>query len=59
MYIIEIYMKMQYKSSITKNHRIKRKHFFDGVPLNDKLPFKLFLDFATEIKKGIVGKSSD
>ena len=50
---------MQCKSSITKNHKIKRKHFFDGVPLNDKLPLKLFLDFATEIKKGIVGKSSD
>ena len=26
-------MKKQYKSSITKNHKIKKKIFFDGVPL--------------------------
>ena len=26
-------MKKQYKSSITKDHKIKRKYFFDGVPL--------------------------
>ena len=26
-------MKKQYKSSITKNHKIRRKSFFDGVPL--------------------------
>ena len=33
----EIYMKIQYKSSITNNHRIKKKKKkkkkFDGVPL--------------------------
>ena len=32
-YITEIYMKKQYKSSITRNHKIKKKIFFDGVPL--------------------------
>ena len=26
-------MKNQYKSSITKNHKIEKKFFFDGVPL--------------------------
>ena len=26
-------MKKQYKSSITKNHKIRKKYFFDGVPL--------------------------
>ena len=26
-------MKKQYKSSLTKNHKIKKKYFFDGVPL--------------------------
>ena len=31
-YINEIYMKKQYKSSITKNNKIKEKFFFDGVP---------------------------
>ena len=30
--ITEIYMKKQYKSSITKNHKIQRKKKFDGVP---------------------------
>ena len=33
-YITEIYMKNQYKSSIIKNNKItKKKIFFDGVPL--------------------------
>ena len=32
-YIIEIYMKKQYKSSIIKNHKItKKKSYFDGFP---------------------------
>ena len=26
-------MKKQYKSSITKNHEIKKKCIFDGIPL--------------------------
>ena len=30
-YITEIYMKKQYKSSITMNHKIKKE--IDGVPL--------------------------
>ena len=32
-YITEIYMIKQFKSSITKNHKIKRNIVFDGVPL--------------------------
>ena len=33
-YITEIYMKKQYKSPITKNHKIKKKSiFFYGIPL--------------------------
>ena len=35
MYVTEIYFEKQYKSSITKNHKIKKNFFFffDGVPL--------------------------
>ena len=29
-------MKNQYKSSIIKNHNIKRKYLFGGVPLKKK-----------------------
>ena len=32
-YLTEIYMKKQHKSSITKNNKIEQKCFFDGVPL--------------------------
>ena len=32
-YITEIYMKKQFKSIITKNHKIKKIDIFDGVPL--------------------------
>ena len=32
-YITEIYMKKQYKSSTIKNHKITKKYFFDGVPV--------------------------
>ena len=35
LYITEIYMKKQYKSSKLKNHEITEKRFFDGVPLKD------------------------
>ena len=31
--ITEMYMKKQYKSSITKNNKFKKISFFDGVPL--------------------------
>ena len=33
MYITEIYMKKQYKSSKTNNYKIRNKIFFDGRPL--------------------------
>ena len=32
-YITEIYMRKQYKSSIMTNHKITNKNFFDGVPI--------------------------
>ena len=37
-------MKKQHKSSITKNHKIKQKSFFDGVPLThyQTTNFRLF-----------------
>ena len=30
-YITEIYIRKQYKSSIIQNHKITNKNFFDGV----------------------------
>ena len=32
-YVTEIYMKKHHISSIIKNHKIRRKYIFDGVPL--------------------------
>ena len=32
-------MKKQYKSSITKNHKIKENYFFDGVPFKGYVAF--------------------
>ena len=52
-------MKKQYKSSITKNHKIKKKYFFERVPLKSYVALSYFLHLAPEIKKNIVGKSSD
>ena len=36
-------MKKQYKSSVTENHKIKKKYFFDSVPLKDYVAM-LFLE---------------
>ena len=36
-YVTEIYMKKQCKSSITKNHKIRKKNCFGGVPLRSLL----------------------
>ena len=52
-------MKKQFKSSIIKNHKITKRKFFDGVPLKGYVASNLFLDLASEIKKSIVGISSD
>ena len=39
-------MKKQYRSSVTKNHKIKKKKiFFDGVPLKGYIASKLFFRF--------------
>ena len=59
-YLTEIYMKKQHNSSITKNHRIKQKRFFDGVPLKRLRNLLSYFSFcARNKKKSIVGKSSD
>ena len=54
-------MKKQHKSSITKNHRIKKNFFLPWCSLKrlHYKPRKLFSDFVPEIKKCIVGKSSN
>ena len=52
-------MKKQYKSSILKNNKFKKKNNNNnGVPLKGYVAY-LFSDFAPEIKKSIVGISSD
>ena len=38
--------------------KLKKNPFFEGVPLKGNVASKLFLDFAPEIKRTIVGKSS-
>ena len=55
-------MKKQYKSLITENHKIKRKHFFFyGVPLKGYVASSVILRFCARNKKkeSIGGKSSD
>ena len=57
-----IYEKKQYKSPITKSHKIKKNVFFLWCSLKwlrSLLSFFFFLDFVPEIKQSIVGKSSD
>ena len=44
-YIIEIYMKKQYNSSIIKNHKITNKKFFDGIPLKDYVASQVIFRF--------------
>ena len=55
-FITEIYVKKQYKSSITKNHKIKKKKNLTMFPEKATYPLKLFSDFAPERKKKNVGK---
>ena len=38
-YITEIYMKNQYKSSRKKYHKITERFFFDGVPLKGYIAY--------------------
>ena len=54
-YITEIYMKKQCKSSRIKNHKITRENFFDGVPLKGYIASKLFLELVPELKKRYCG----
>ena len=53
-------MKKQHKSSIIKNHKIKNKNVFDGVPLKGYVASSVILRFhARYKKKSIVGIFSD
>ena len=52
MYITEIYIKNQYKSSITKNHKIKKKTIFiDGVSLKGYVASLAIFRFCVKKKK--------
>ena len=44
-------MKKQYKSSITKNHKIKEKYMFYGVPLKGYVASLVILRFCARNKK--------
>ena len=50
-YITEIYIEKQWKSSIIKNHKITKKKKMMVFPQKAMQPPKLYLDFAPEIKK--------
>ena len=52
-------MKKPYKSSGINNHKITKQILFYGVPLKGYVASKLFLNLAPEIKKSVVGISSD
>ena len=55
-------MKKQYKSSRIKNHKNyqKKKKEYDWVPLKGNVAsLSYFSDLAPEIKKSVVGISSD
>ena len=47
LYITEIYMKKQYKSSIIKNHKIKDKRYF-GVPINGYIASQVIFRFCAK-----------
>ena len=60
LYITEIYMKKQCKSSIIKNHKITPKKNFDGVPLKGYVASEVIFRFCARNKKtSIVGISSE
>ena len=48
LYITEIYMKKQYKSSIIKNFKITEKRFFDGVPLKGYVGSLVIFRYCTK-----------
>ena len=52
-------MEKRYKLSIIQSLTYRKKKFLMVFPEKAMYPFDLFLDFAPEIKKGIVGISSD
>ena len=54
MYITEIYMIKQFKSSITKNHKIKRNIVFGGVPLKCYVASYAIFRFCAGKKKHCV-----
>ena len=50
-YIAEIYIKKQYKSLITKNHKIKQKKISDGVPLKGYVASEVIFRFCARNRK--------
>ena len=51
-----MYMQKQYKSSITKNHEIKKKYFFDSVPLKDYIASSVIFRFCARNQTKRCGK---
>ena len=47
----------QFKSSITKNHKIKRNIVFDGVPLKGYIACSAIFRFCSRNKKKHCGKT--
>ena len=60
-YITEMYMEKQYKLSIIKNHKIRKKifFFFDVVPLKGYIASYVIFRFCDRNPTSIVEKSSD
>ena len=55
-YITEIYLKKQYKSSTMKNHKITEKSFFGGVPLKGYVASSVIFRFCARNQKQLCGK---
>ena len=51
-----MYMKKQYKSSITKNHKIKKILTFDGVPLKSYVASSIIFRFCARNQTKHCGK---
>ena len=49
--IYEIYMKKQHTSSISKNHTITKRNFFDGVSCKGYVAPKVIFRFCARNKK--------
>ena len=56
LYTTEIYIKKQYKSSITQNHKINNKLLFDGTPLKDYVASYFIFRFCARNQNKRCGK---